>query len=305
MTYSIVARDAATGQLGVAAQSYAFALGSMVPWARAGIGAVATQSLTDPGYGPRCLDLMARGMSATEALEQVGAADPQREDRQVGVVDAAGSVASFTGSECIGEVSHASGDGYSAQANMMARPGVCEAMAEAFESAEGALSMRLVESLMAAQRAGGDARGQMSAALIVVEGARQRQPWEGVKVDVRVDHSSEPLVELARLVRVAQAYELAQLATAALSAGDVVCAMATIEEALVLAPGDRDLLVTRIAALVGLDRKEEAAVEVRNLVTAQPGWDGVLRAFVDQAWLPVIDEKQLELLLRVPPDDFS
>ena len=238
MTYSIVARDAATGQLGVAAQSCAFALGSVVTWARAGIGAVATQSLTNPDYGVRCLDLMARGVSATEALEQVRAADPQREDRQVGVVDAAGSVASFSGTACTAEVSHASGDGYSAQANMMARPGVCEAMAEAFESSEGALSTRLVESLMAAQRTGGDARGQMSAALIVVEGAQQSQPWAGVLVDVRVDHSPEPLVELARLVRVAQAYALCQLADTALSAGDAAGGLVTIEQALVLAPGD-------------------------------------------------------------------
>jgi uncharacterized Ntn-hydrolase superfamily protein len=243
---------------------------------------------------------MARAASATDALDQVGAADPQREDRQVGVVDAAGSVASFTGSRCVAEVSHASGDGYSAQANLMARPGVCEAMAEAFESAEGALSTRLVESLMAAERAGGDARGQMSAALIVVEDAPRAHPWEGVLVDVRVDHSREPLVELARLARLAQAYALAKLADEALSTGDAAGGMATIERALVLAPDDGELLAARIAALVGLDRKDEAAVEVRSLVAAQPGWDGVLRAFVSRAWLPFIDEEQLETLLLGP-----
>ena len=120
MTYSIVARDPDTGQLGVAAQSCYFALGAVLPWARAGVGAVATQSMVDPGYGPGCLDLLAGGVGAADALAQVRAADEGREVRQVGVVDASGAVASFTGSLCIDHVGHAEGDGFSAQANMMA-----------------------------------------------------------------------------------------------------------------------------------------------------------------------------------------
>ena len=140
MTYSIVAHDAATGQLGVAAQSCYFALGAVLTWARAGVGAVATQSMVDPGYGPRCLDLLADGSGAADALARVREADEGRELRQVGVVSASGEVASFTGSFCIDHVGHAVGDGYTAQANMMAGDGVCEAMAAAFESATGSLA---------------------------------------------------------------------------------------------------------------------------------------------------------------------
>src|ERR1700722_16839593 len=158
MTYSIVARDAATGQLGVAAQSCYFALGAVLPWARAGVGAVATQSMVDPAYGPRCLDLLAGGMGVADALAQVRASDTGREVRQVGVVDAAGAVASFTGSSCIDHVGHTEGDGFSAQANMMAGPGVCEAMADAFVSTSGPLAARLVAALVAGEARGGDGR---------------------------------------------------------------------------------------------------------------------------------------------------
>jgi uncharacterized Ntn-hydrolase superfamily protein len=224
VTYSIVARDADTGQLGVAAQSCYFALGAVLPWARAGVGTVATQSMVDPGYGPRCLDLLAGGVGAAVALAQVRAADEGREVRQVGVVDASGAVSSFTGSSCIDHVGHTEGDGFSAQANMMAGPGVCEAMGHAFTSTSGSLATRLVAALVAAEGMGGDARGQMSAALIVVEGERPEHPWQGVLTDVRVDHHPDPLGELARLAKVAEAYHLCDVAEEALVAGDAAAA---------------------------------------------------------------------------------
>lgn len=187
VTYSIVVRDQNTGHLGVACQSFYFALGAVLPWARAGVGAVATQAWINPGYGPQGLDLLASGVAPLEALERLRAEDEGREERQVGLVDGSGRVASFTGSKCFPETSHASGDGYTAQANLMARPGVCEAMAEAFESGTGLLADRLMASLLAAQAAGGDARGQLSAALLVVDGERHDHPWNGVLFDTRVD----------------------------------------------------------------------------------------------------------------------
>lgn len=302
MTYSIVARDPATGQLGVAAQSCYFALGSVVPWARAGVGAVATQSLADPGYGPRCLDLLAAGATASAALEQVRAADDDREDRQVGVVDAAGSVASFTGSRCIDEVSHAAAAGYTAQANMMAGAGVCEAMAEAFETAAGTLAERLVASLVAAEDKGGDARGRLSAALVVVDGTRHDHPWQGVLLDVRVDHSPDPLTELARLVGVGQAYSLSERAWESLEAGDVTAAMSSAEAALARLPGDGEVVLTHIGALVAARRLDEAAGELRELVASAPGWAGVVRDLVRRQFMPWPADVTVDSLLPAPRD---
>jgi uncharacterized Ntn-hydrolase superfamily protein len=300
MTYSIVARDPATGQLGVAAQSCYFALGSVLPWARAGIGAVATQSMVDPGYGPRCLDLLADGVSAHDALEAVRAADEEREVRQVGVIDAAGRVASFTGSMCIDHVGHAEGDGYSAQANMMAGSGVCEAMTAAFEASRGTLAARLVAALMAAETEGGDARGVMSAALIVVEGERHQHPWQGVLVDVRVDHSPDPLGELARLVQVAEAYHLCDVAEAALVRGDAAGALAGAEAGLALLPGEENLLLSYVGALIGVGRVDEAAAAVRKLVAEKPPWEGIMRAIFDRGMVPLPEGLTFNSLLGRP-----
>jgi uncharacterized Ntn-hydrolase superfamily protein len=300
VTYSIVARDTVSGQLGVAAQSCYFALGSVLPWARAGVGAVATQSMVDPGYGPRCLDLLADGLPASDALDRVRAADEGREVRQVGVVDAAGQVASFTGALCIDHLGHAAGDGYSTQANMMAGPGVCEAMAEAFERAPGDLATRLVAALVAAEGRGGDARGRMSAAVIVVEGARRDHPWEGVLTDVRVDHHPDPLTELARLVDVAEAYHLCDVAEAALMRGDAGAALAGAEAGLALLPDEGNLRLSYIAALVGVGRTDEAAREVQALVAERPSWEGILRAITERGLVPLPEGLTIDALLSRP-----
>ena len=300
MTYSIVARDTDSGQLGVAAQSCYFALGSVLPWARAGVGAVATQSMVDPGYGPRCLDLLGDGLPAPDALDRVRAADEGRDVRQVGLVDASGRVASFTGALCIDHLGHAAGDGYSAQANMMAGPGVCEAMAEAFEHAAGDLATRLVAALVAAEDQGGDARGRMSAAVIVVEGARHDQPWEGVLTDVRVDHHPDPLTELARLVEVAEAYHLCDVAEAALMRGDNGAALAGAEAGLALLPDEGNLRLSYIAALVGVGRTDEAARQVQHLVAERPSWEGILRAITERGLVPLPEGLTIDALLGRP-----
>ena len=300
MTYSIVARDTDSGQLGVAAQSCYFALGSVLPWARAGVGAVATQSMVDPAYGPRCLELLAEGVPAAEALAQVRAGDEGREVRQVGLVDAGGDVASFTGSLCIDHLGHARGEGYSAQANMMAGPGVCEAMAGAFESSSGPLAPRLVAALVAAEGKGGDARGQMSAALIVVEGERHPDPWQGVLTDVRVDHHPDPLGELARLVEAAEAYHLCDLAEEALIRGDVAGALAGTEAGLALLPGEGNLLLSHIGALIGVGRLDEAAEAARGLVAERSGWEGVLRAITERGLIPLPEGVSIDALLEPP-----
>ena len=199
-TFSIVARDAATGEIGVAVQSHAFSVGSGVSWAEAGVGAVATQSFIDPSYGPLGLDLMRAGRSAPEVLKGLIAADDGRDVRQVAMIDASGHVSAYTGAKCIPSAGNHVGDNYSVQANLMDNDNVWPAMAKAFESAKGDLAERMLQALEAAQAAGGDIRGMQSAAILVVKGASSGRPWNDKIFDLRVEDSPRPLVELRRLV---------------------------------------------------------------------------------------------------------
>jgi uncharacterized Ntn-hydrolase superfamily protein len=298
VTYSIVARDRETGHLGVAAQSCYFALGTVLPWARAGVGAVATQAMVNPAYGPLCLDLMEGGASATSALEHVRANDPDHALRQVGVVSAGGEVASFTGSQCFDHVGHAQGSGYTTQANMMAGDGVCEAMAAAFESTPGSLAQRMLASLVAAEGEGGDARGQMSAALLVVEGTRQALPWQGVLTELRVDHHHDPLGELAHLVLVAEAYHLCDLAEEALVAGDAAGALASAEAGLQLLPDDVNLPLSYIAGLAGVGRIDEARTYVQGLISRKPALEDLFKSMAARGFLPLPTGMTMDSLLE-------
>src|SRR5271168_4816399 len=205
-TYSIVARDPDTGQLGVAVQSHYFAAGSVVTWAEAGVGAVATQASADPAYGKLGLDLMRARKSAPDTLAGLLAADPMREIRQVAMVDALGRTAAHTGQTTIPEAGHIVGDGFSVQANMMLKNTVWPAMAEAYTSAKGELVDRFLAALDAAEAEGGDIRGRQSAAILIVEGKSSGRPWHDRIFDLRVDDASEPLVEIRRLVAVRRAY---------------------------------------------------------------------------------------------------
>ncbi len=208
-TFSIVARDAESGRIGVAVQSHWFSVGPIVPWAEPGVGAVATQSLVEVSYGPRGLALMRQGLSAPEALEQLLAEDPDREVRQVAMIDARGRVAVHTGKLCIAEAGHITGDQFSAQANLMLNDKVWGAMAEAYGSATGDLTGRLLAALDAAQAVGGDIRGQQSAAILVVDGVKSDSAWAHKVVDLRVEDHPLPLTELRRLVKLNHAYDLA------------------------------------------------------------------------------------------------
>lgn len=217
MTYSIVAFDRDAAQWGVAVESHYFAVGSVVPWAEAGVGAVATQSIAERSYGPKGLDRMRAGDNAAAALAALTAEDGMAHLRQVAMVDAKGDVAVHTGANCIREAGHVAGDGWSVQANMMASPGVPEAMAAAYERAGGApLVDRLLLALDTAEAAGGDIRGRQSAAVLVVDASL---PPNTPLVDVRVDDHADPLGEVRRLVRLAEAYRTGDPA-----AGDAVMA---------------------------------------------------------------------------------
>jgi uncharacterized Ntn-hydrolase superfamily protein len=235
-TYSIVARDPKTGEMGVAVQSHYFSVGPVVPWAEAGVGAVATQSLVLVDYGPMGLDLMRRGMSAREALDSLLTADPHNEGRQVAMVDAFGGIAAYTGPSCIPDAGDAQGDQFSCQANLMSNPTIWTAMKTAYESAEGDLAERMMQALEAAEKAGGDIRGRQSAAIVVVKALSSGKPWNDYVVNLRVEDSPHPLEELRRLLRLRRAYNLEDQGDAFTSAKQPEDAARAYAEAMKLAP---------------------------------------------------------------------
>ena len=205
-TYSIVARDAQTGELGVAVQSHWFSVGQVVPWARAGVGAVATQSFTEPMYGLLGLELMRTGRTAPQALKALVTTDSNERVRQVAMIDAKGNVAAHTGADAIDYANHVHGENFSVQANMMAKPGVPEAMAKAFRETRGDLAARMLAALEAAEAAGGDVRGRQSAAMLVVSGEPSGIEWQDNVVDLRVEDHPDPVAELKRLVTLQRVY---------------------------------------------------------------------------------------------------
>jgi uncharacterized Ntn-hydrolase superfamily protein len=272
-TYSIVAHDQESGEVGVAVQSHWFSVGSVVSWARPGVGAVATQSIGEPSYGPNALDLLAGGATPEEALGRLTAADDRAAFRQVGVVDAAGRVATHTGASCIAYAGHRTGEGYSAQANMMASPDVWPAMASGFEAASGPLARRLIAALRAAERAGGDVRGRQSAAVVVAPA--DGEPWR-LSVDLRVEDHPEPLDEIVRLLDLADAYRLASEADDLVGRGRHDEAAALYVRAAELAPGSHELVFwSGLSAAEGGDM-DTAVERVRRAIAMQPGWAELL-----------------------------
>ena len=271
-TYSIVARDPNTGEIGVAVQSHWFSVGPIVPWAEAGVGAVATQSLVEVSYGPRGLALMREGLSAPEALARLLREDPQREVRQVAMVDAEGRVAVHTGRSCIAAAGHEKGEQFSAQANLMENESVWGAMAAAYRRSSGRLSERLLAALDAAEAAGGDVRGRQSAAILVVSGTRSDHPWAERVVDLRVEDHPEPLVELRRVAHLHRAYELA-------NEGDEMVALGRFEEALAaydaasrLVPENVELRFWQAASLYKEGHREAALEIFREVFQKGPKW---------------------------------
>lgn len=285
MTYSIVARDPRTGQLGVAVQSHAFSVGPIVPWARAGVGAVATQSITEPAYGPNGLRLMAGGLPAPEALAQLLAADEGAAVRQVAMVDTRGAVGVHTGERCIPASGNTHGEGFSCQANMMRNDTVWEAMAAAYLTAEGDLAARLMVALHAAEAEGGDIRGRQSSAMLVVAASGSGRPWTyaDVVVDLRVEDHPEPLTELERLLRLQRAYAHAEEADRREEAGDTVGAWEEVSAAERWAPDNVELHFWKAVMLAEQGHESEARAILVEVYHSDPNWAELLRR------LPVIE----------------
>jgi len=279
-TYSIVARDPSTGEIGVAVQSHAFGVGSIVTWAEAGVGAVATQSLVDPAYGPLGLDQMRIGRSAPDALRSLLAGDANREVRQVGMIDAQGRVASHTGDRCIafaGMVVDPEGQ-FAVQANLMANDTVWPAMAKAFRSAKGDLAERMLAALDAAEAAGGDVRGRQSAAILVVGKEATGKPWIDRRFDLRVEDHPEPLKELRRLVKLKRAYLLTDEGDLAMERNDPATAQAKYEAAESLVPHPQVVEVRFwLAVTLASSGRLDASLPVfRRVFADDPAWVDVV-----------------------------
>ena len=297
-TYSIVAYDERTGQFGVAVQSHWFSVGALVPWARAGVGAVATQSFVKVEYGPDGIALMESGKSAKEALNQLISKDSGQAVRQVAMIDNKGSVAAHTGENCIYAAGHKIGKNYSVQANLMEKETVWDAMAFAFENAEGSFATRMMESLEAAENEGGDIRGKQSAAMLIVTGQPTGLPWEDIVMDIRVDDSRYPLKELKRLIRIHTAYQHANKGDHYLEINEVEKALVEYGLASELYPENPELPYWSAVTMVGLGKLDKALPIFSKVFKKEPRLKTMTPRIVDAGLLPK-EEYILKLIMEV------
>src|SRR5579883_3250824 len=288
-TYSIVARDPQTGQMGVAVQSHAFAVGSIVPWAEAGVGVVATQAFANLDYGPEGLSLMRDGLSAEEALSTLLNQDEEREIRQVALLDGQGRIAVHTDSRCIEARGHVAGANYCVQANMMVDDSVWPAMKQAYEEAERReedLADRMIAALLAAQRAGGDIRGQQAAALLIVARERHQKPWQGRLFDLRVDDHPYPVEELKRLVSIRRAWLLFEQSNDLAQAHRFEEALPPLKRAMELEPDITELAFRGAALLFMAGENPEALALLHQVFAREPGFAELIPRLAAVGLLP-------------------
>jgi len=271
-TYSIVARDPDTGQLGIAVQSHYFGVGTVVTWAEAGVGAVASQALSDPAYGKLGLDLMRAGKNAPDTLAGLVASDSMQQVRQVAMVDAHGRVAAHTGQLAIAEAGHITGDGFSVQANMMLKNSVWPAMAKAYRAAKGELVDRFLAALDAAEAEGGDVRGRQSAAILIVGTKSTGRPWYDAIFDLRVDDAPEPLVEIRRLVAVRRAYIHMRLGDEAAQRRDLEATEREFAEAERLIGDNPEMRYWHAIALLGIGKIDDGLAILREVGRRDRNW---------------------------------
>jgi uncharacterized Ntn-hydrolase superfamily protein len=277
MTYSIVARDAVSGRFGIAIQTRWPFVGAGCPWVESGVGAVVTQSFSEIAHGPNGLDLLRQGVAPADALPRLLEPDAGRETRQVGIVDAAGRAASFTGDRCVEAAGHVTADGVAIQANMMERATVWPAMLAAWQAPAVSFVERLLAALRAAEREGGDIRGRQ-AAVLVVSGTPDEPSWKR-QFDVRVDDHPVPLDELERLVRLHLGFEALDRAEELAREGDADGARRAGEDAIRLAPGDGQVLVWEAIGLAGAGRLDDARAMLAEAVAENARWPEFLRRF--------------------------
>lgn len=299
-TYSIVARDPATGHLGVAVQSHWFSVGSLVTWAEAGVGAVATQSFIDPAYGPLGLQLMRAGKNAKQALAAIIASDPGEAVRQVAMIDAQGNVAAHTGNKCIPAAGHYVGENFSVQANLMLNEKVWPAMKEAYQKTSGDLADKMLAAMDAAQAVGGDIRGKQSAAILIVSGTNTGRPWADRVMELRVEDHPEPLHELRRLVHVHRAYQHMNAGDLAVEHNDMEKALAEYGAAQKMMPDNLEMAYWTATSLVNAGRLEESLPLFKKVFAGDPNW-AELTPRLPGVGLLNVDEAGMKKILGVAP----
>ncbi|MEA4909633.1 MAG: DUF1028 domain-containing protein [Chloroflexi bacterium] len=301
-TFSIVARDPDSGEMGVAVQSHWFSVGSIVTWAEAGAGVVATQAFAEPSYGPLGLTLMRAGKSAPAALAALLSADANQEIRQVAMLDTTGRVAVHTGKRCIVHAGHEMGEGFSVQANMMADPGVWPAMAGAYRDANGNLAERMLAALEAGQAAGGDVRGQQSAAILVVRPVSSGRVWEDRLLDLRVEDHPHPIAELRRLVNIQHAYQWMNQGDDFLGNGQIEQALNAYRRATSLAPDLDELPFWQAVTLAEINHLDEALPIFRQVFRSDQRWIELVRR-LPAAGLLRPDEELLRRIIAAGAGD--
>ena len=298
-TFSIVARDEKTGEIAVGVQSHWFSVGTSVSWAEAGVGAVATQSFTNKSFGIRGLALLKEGKTAQQALDILLSDDPGKEVRQVGIVDAKGNVANFTGKNCVDFAGDLKGKTYAVQSNMMLTDEVPAAMAKSFESnAQLPLAERVLEALKAAQKVGGDIRGKQSAAILVVKGEATGKPWdENHLVDLRVDDHADPLVEMERLLKTHRAYEHMNNGDLAIENNNMTLAMQEYGTAMKMFPKNLEMQYWTAITLANGGNVQKAALMLQAIYAKEPNWRKMTKR-LPKAGLLTVGEKELALLMK-------
>ncbi|MGE5680576.1 MAG: DUF1028 domain-containing protein [Bacillota bacterium] len=297
-TFSIVARDKVTGDIGVAVQSHWFNVGAAVPWAEAGVGAVATQSLVNVSFGKRGLELLKQGKPPKEALDILLSDDPGREFRQVAIINAKGEVAAFTGKNCIAEAGHIEGDQFSVQANMMLNNKVWPAMEKAFRQTEGTLAERLVAALQAAQQQGGDIRGQQSAAVLVVKGNASDKPWEDKLADLRVEDNDNAVNEIARVLKVQQAYEHMNNGDLAVEKNNDTEALKEYGLAQQMLPDNLETKFWAAVSMVNMGKADQAMPLFKEIFQKDKNWRELTKRLVPGGFLKT-DEKTLNRIMNL------
>lgn len=296
-TFSIVARDSITGEMAVGVQSHWFSVGTSVPWAEAGVGAVATQSFTDKSYGTKGLALLKQGFTAQQALDSLTKADAGREVRQVAIIDKNGNVAAYTGKSCIQYATHITGSNFSVQSNMMLSSNVCQNMERSFKNAAGKpLAERVLLALEAAQNAGGDIRGMQAAAIVVVQGTSNGQPWQEKTVDLRVDDNAEPLKELRRLYNVHQAYEHMNKGDLAVEKNDMTLAMKEYNAAMKMFPKNLEMQYWTAITLANNKQIAKAKPMLKSIFMKDSHWKELTRRLRPVGLITVTDKELQEIL---------
>jgi uncharacterized Ntn-hydrolase superfamily protein len=292
-TYSIVARDPETGDIGVAVQSCYFSVGSEVAWAEAGVGAVATQSFVNHSFGPEGLRLLKKGHAVAEVLDKLIADDEMRDQRQVAIIDKQGNAATWTGPKCIKFAGHRVGEDFSVQANMMLRDTVPPAMETAFTKSDGSIADRMMAALEGAEAEGGDVRGKQSASILIVKGEPTGRIWEDRMIDLRVEHHADPLAELRRLLTIHKACKLFRRVPELAENGDMDGAIASLESAQEIMPDNMEIRFWHAIVLATIGRSDEAFSAFQEVFRRDETWRDILRR-VHEAELLFIQDEDLK-----------